>query len=200
MRLFNWVIQALRNPRELSTIFPSSRFLARKIADQMDLDEPCCIAELGPGDGALTEEIVERLHPDSKLLLIEINDFFSKQLEEIYSDHEKSSAIKVLNRSADELDQICVEEGIEGLDYVVSGLPLSTLPDRLAMSILRTVRDSLKPTGRYVQFQYSLDYKEDIESVFGPVGLHRVWLNIFPARVYVADKANIPSPEKNKKE
>ncbi|MFP4686522.1 MAG: class I SAM-dependent methyltransferase [bacterium] len=194
MRLLHWIVQAVRNPRELSTIFPSSRFLARKIADQLDLDQPRLIAELGPGDGALTGEIVDRMDPESRLFLIEINDFFSRQLQKMYGNHQKSAAIKVLNRSADELDQICAEEGIEGLDYVVSGLPLTTLPDSLAMSILRTVRDSLKPTGRYVQFQYSLDYKEKIESVFGPVQLHRVWRNIFPARVYVADKANCPAP------
>ncbi len=192
MSLYSWIVEAIRNPRELSTIFPSSRFLARKIADQIDFEQPRAIAELGPADGALTGPIVRRMHPDSRLLLIEIVDNFCKELEQKYSDHPKRDAIKILNRSAEKLDSIIREENIEGLDYVVSGLPLTTLPDELSETIIHTVYDCLKPSGRYIQFQYSRDYKENIEKVFGPVELHRVWLNIFPAWVYVADKANSP--------
>lgn len=193
MRLLRWIIEAMKNPRELSTIFPSSRFLARTIADQLDFSRPRTMAELGPGDGALTVPIVDRMHPDSRLLLIETNQSFCRQLENQYSDHEKSDAIEILNRSADELVAICQKRDIEGLDYVVSGLPLTTLPDELSDRILHEVLRALKPTGRYVQFQYSLDYKDRIEALFGPVELHRVWLNIFPAHVYVADKENAPA-------
>ncbi len=192
MSIYSWIVEAIKNPRELSTIFPSSRFLARKIADQIDFGEPCTIAELGPADGALTKPLVKRMDPDSQLLLIEIVDSFCDELEEKYADHPKQEAIKVLNRSAEDLDKIIQEEDIEGLDYVVSGLPLTTLPDDLSDQIIRTVYSCLKPSGRYIQFQYSQDYKDKIEDVFGPVGLHRVWLNIFPAWVYVADKANSP--------
>jgi len=188
MRLFKWIKTALKNPRELSTIFPSSRFLARTIADQIDFSEPRDIAELGPGDGALTGPIVDRMHPDSNLLLIEIVESFCKELSERYEKHEKGQAIEVLNRSAAELDEICAERDIEGLDYVVSGLPLTTLPDDLSEEIIATTYETLRAGGSYIQFQYSQDYKENIENVFGPVELHRVLLNIFPAWVYVATK------------
>ncbi|MGM0381771.1 MAG: class I SAM-dependent methyltransferase [bacterium] len=192
MSIYNWIVEAIRNPRELSTIFPSSRFLARKIADQIDFGEPCTIAELGPADGALTKPIVERMDPDTQLLLVELVEGFCEDLADEYDEHPKRDAIEILNRSAENLDSIIKEHDIEGLDYVVSGLPLTTLPDGLSNEIIRTVYDCLKPSGRYIQFQYSQDYKENIEEVFGPVELHRVWLNIFPAWVYVADKSNSP--------
>lgn len=192
MSFYNWIVEAIRNPRELSTIFPSSRFLARKIADQIDFGEDCTIAELGPADGALTEPLVERMSPASQLLLIEIVEGFCEDLEEKYSDHPKRDSLEILNRGAENLDVIIQERNIKGLDYIVSGLPLTTLPDKLSANVLQTVYDCLKPSGRYIQFQYSLDYQEHIENIFGPVELHRVWLNIFPAWVYVADKAKSP--------
>jgi phospholipid N-methyltransferase len=192
MGIVNWFVEAVKHPRELSTVFPSSPFLANTIADQMDFSEPRTIAELGPADGALTKPIVDRMHPDSDLYLIEVNDAFCDDLREKYRDHEKSDAIHVLNRGAENLDEICEDEGIDDLDYVVSGIPLTTLPDHISEQILQTTLDSLKPDGRYVQFQYSQDYRDKIESYFGPVKLERVWLNIFPAWVYAADKENAP--------
>ncbi len=192
MIIFRWILEALKNPRELSTIFPSSPFLAAKIAEQLDLSGPRSIAELGPGDGALTGPIVNRMHPDSTLLLIETNDAFCRRLSEKYTGHEKASGIRVLNRSAEDLVAICREQNLGGLDYVVSGLPLTTLPDEVSDRVLEQVLRALTPDGRYVQFQYSLDYRDRIEEVFGPVQTHRVWLNILPAHVYVADRRKAP--------
>jgi phospholipid N-methyltransferase len=192
MGIVNWLIEAVKHPRELSTVFPSSPFLANTIADQMDFSEPRTIAELGPADGALTKPIVERMHPNSDLYLIEVNDAFCEDLKEKYKDHEKTNAIHVLNRGAENLPEIFKDEGIDGIDYVVSGIPLTTIPDHLSEQILQGTLDTLKPDGRYVQFQYSQDYKDTIESYFGSVNLERVWLNIFPAWVYVADKENAP--------
>lgn len=190
MGIVNWLIEAVKHPRELSTVFPSSPFLANTIADQLDYSEPRTIAELGPADGALTKPIVNRMHPDSDLHLIEVNDSFCEELRETYSDHAKYEAIHVHNRGAEELEQFCEDNKIDGLDYVVSGIPLTTIPDHVSDQILQGTFNSLKPEGRYVQFQYSQDYRDAIESVFGPVELKRVWLNILPAWVYVADKAN----------
>ncbi len=183
-----WTIEALKNPRELSTVFPSSPFLARKIANQLDFSESRDIAELGPADGALTRPLVKRMHPESRLLLIEINESFCDDLREKYAAHPKADAIEVLNKSAGNLDEICTDQGIKELDYVVSGLPLTTLPDELSDRVLHAVHRTLKPGGKYVQFQYSQDYRDNIEEIFGPVDLHRVWLNIFPAWVYAATR------------
>lgn len=195
MGIVNWLVEAFKHPRELSTVFPSSPFLANTIADQLDFSEPRTIAELGPADGALTRPIVDRMHPDSDLFLIEVNDAFCEDLRNKYRDHEKSNAIHVLNRGAEELVEICEENNVDGLDYVISGIPLTTLPDSVSDDILTATLKALKPDGRYVQFQYSQDYKETIESYFGPLQLERVWLNIFPAWVYVADKENAPETE-----
>lgn len=195
MSLFDWIVEVVKHPRELSTVFPSSPFLARTVADQLDLSEPRAIAELGAGDGALTGPIVKRMSPGSQLHLIEVNERFVRRLEETYRDHAKADMIHVHRRRAEDLGEIAREAGLEGFDYVVSGLPLTTLPDEVSDAVLETTFRGLKPDGRYVQFQYSQDYRKAIEERFGPIDLHRVWLNVLPAWVYVADKARAPSVE-----
>ncbi len=194
MGIVNWLIEAVKHPRELSTVFPSSPFLASKIADQLDFSDPRTIAELGPADGALTAPIVERMHPESDLHLIEVNDSFCEELRKKYRDSEKFDVIHIHNRGAEKLDDLCEEANLEGLDYVVSGIPLTTIPDHISDRILEGIFKNLKPNGRYVQFQYSQDYRDNIEELFGPVELKRVWLNILPAWVYVADKEKATVP------
>jgi len=190
MGILNFVKEVFKHPRELSTIFPSSPFLANKIANQIDFSEPRTIAELGPGDGALTGELVRRIDPNSDLLLIEVVDTFCEKLENTFGEHEKFGSMEIINEGAENLREIMAERGMDQLDYVVSGLPLTTLPDQLSEEIIQEVHKALKPEGNYIQFQYSLDYKQEIEDVFGPVEVYKVWLNIFPANVYVATKTN----------
>ena len=52
---------------------PSSKTLIRKVSDKMDHSGPRVIAEFGPGEGCHTREIVRRMHPDSHLMLFEID-------------------------------------------------------------------------------------------------------------------------------
>ncbi len=193
MGILQFIKQAVKHPRELSTIFPSSRFLAREIADQIDFDTADVIAEIGAGDGALTWPLVERKRPETELHLIEINEDFCTDLERTFIREQESSNVFVHQESADNLVELSKDHDIYPLDYVVSGIPLTTLPDEVSEAILDAVFEALSPKGRYIQFQYSLDYYDNIRERFGPVKLSRVWFNIFPARVYVADKANAPS-------
>lgn len=194
MSFLDWVVEVVKHPRELSTVFPSSRFLARTVADQLDLSQPRSIAELGPGDGALTRPIVERMAAGSELHLVEVNARFARRLEETYRDRPGAETIRVHERSAEELVEIRDEAGLEGFDYVVSGLPLTTLPDDVSEAVLDAVVRALEPDGRFVQFQYSRDYLGAVEDRFGRVGLRRVWLNVLPAWVYVADRPGAPGP------
>lgn len=192
MGFFQFAKEALKHPRELSTIFPSSRFLAREIADQVKFDSADRIAEIGAGDGALTGPLYRRKRSETELHLIEVNQDFCDTLEEEYAQGDGSKNVSVHCESADNLVELAKDQDSYPLDHVISGIPLTTLPDELSEAILDSVFNALGPDGRYIQFQYSLDYKEQIEERFGPTQISKVWLNIFPANVYVADKANAP--------
>jgi phospholipid N-methyltransferase len=190
MRLLTWIKEAIKSPRELSTIFPSSKHLAWRIAQQVDAGSDNRIAELGAGDGALTGPLVEQLNEGSKLYLLEQSRSFCEKLREDYLDHPKRDQIHILQEDASRLDELVEREGLGALDYVISGLPLSTLPDEVSDKILRVTYDVLEPGGKYIQFQYSLDYLEDIEEIFDKVETLSVWRNLYfkPTWIYVAEK------------
>ena len=58
---------------QVASIIPSSRALIRRVAKKIDFTEPRVIAEFGPGEGCHTRELVRRMHPDSQLLLFELD-------------------------------------------------------------------------------------------------------------------------------
>ena len=62
-----------RHGRKIASFAPSSRFMARKIADGIDWEQAKCIVEQGAGTGPITAEIVKRVRPQTKLLVIELD-------------------------------------------------------------------------------------------------------------------------------
>src|SRR3954454_17382483 len=73
--------QWVRNPREMGSITPSSRFLTREVVDQIDFTRARYIAELGPGTGVFTQAILDRLAPDGQILAVDTNPSFVEQLK-----------------------------------------------------------------------------------------------------------------------
>jgi phospholipid N-methyltransferase len=61
-------------------MIPSSRFLATKMLRNIPFDKAKVIVELGPGTGIFTEKIMQRLNPDTHLVVIELNDVFYQNL------------------------------------------------------------------------------------------------------------------------
>src|SRR5262245_45207202 len=66
----------LRNPRRVGAFAPSGPELAREMVARLPSDEPATVVELGPGTGALTGAIVDRLHPSARFLTVDIEPTF----------------------------------------------------------------------------------------------------------------------------
>ena len=76
----------------------------------------------------------------------------------------------------------------ESVDVVISSLPLANFPFALKRDILQQCYDALKPSGLFIQFQYSLiDYKL-LKKKFSSVERKFTPLNIPPAFIYVCRK------------
>ena len=118
----------LQRPMQVAYIVPSSRVLVKRVVKKMDLSKPRVIVEYGPGEGCHTREIVERMHPDSKLLLFEIDPELAAHLQHQFR-HEPR--VSVLHEDAQNLPAELAKRGIPYCDYIVSGLPFSIcdLPD-----------------------------------------------------------------------
>lgn len=174
----------LKNWKEVGSVIPSSRFLAKKMLEPIDFEKARVIVELGPGLGCITHKILEMMEEDARLLIFEINPDFCRELNE-----NKDSRLTVFNVSA--LDMTFHLKEIKA-DYVISGIPLSTLGDDSRSILLKAIKNILSEGGVYIQFQYSLGAYKKLKSIFNKVVLKFTLLNTPPAFVYqcVKDSAD----------
>jgi phosphatidylethanolamine/phosphatidyl-N-methylethanolamine N-methyltransferase len=172
--------QFLKSRREIGSVTPSSRHLTKGIVDKLDFSSDRVVIELGPGTGVFTQAILDKLSPNSKLIVIELNDEMFNLLESKINDER----MLLIHGSAAEMQQILVQNNIQKVDYVVSSLPLSVMPDEVANQIFSTSVSMLGKHGKFIQFMYSLVLKEKLEKYFDQVNTSFVLLNFPPAFVF----------------
>ena len=171
----------LRNPKEVGSVIPSSRFLTRRVLECGAVDKARVIIELGPGTGVFTGEILKRMRPDAKLVAVEINPKFVKMLRTSYLD----PRLFVYEGSASGLEKALIEAGTSQADLVVSGIPFSTLARETRRATLEAARRVLAPGGHFVAYQVRSHVRRFADPVFGPGETHREFLNMPPMRIYV---------------
>ena len=113
----------LRNPKEVGSLIPSSRFLTRRVLKCGDAKTARVIIELGPGTGVLTREILEQMPADGTLIAVELLPEFVELLARAYPD----PRLTLYNGSSADLEKALAEAGEVRADLVVSGIPFSTM-------------------------------------------------------------------------
>jgi phosphatidylethanolamine/phosphatidyl-N-methylethanolamine N-methyltransferase len=176
--------QFWQEKKMVGAMAPSSRFLAQKMLKGIDFKRARVIVELGPGTGVFTDKIVELMHPDAVLLVFELNDHFMDQLRSRYTD----PRVRLIHDSAEKIQEYLEKEGLNHADVVLSSLPLANFPKELRDSILNAADDALVENGHYVQFQYSLQSKKQIQKTFKKMQIRFTPLNFPPAFVYSCRK------------
>lgn len=170
--------QLILRPKEISAAIPSSRRLARMMADAVP-DITGSIAELGPGTGRITQALLDRGANPQNLSLFEINTVFAGHLMT------KFSGVSVYNQPAQDM----TATGLNNLSAVVSGLPFLSIPFPIQREIIRASFDVLAPDGVYIQFTYGrkLPIHPEIihEHSLSAKRFGIVWGNLPPAQVLV---------------
>src|SRR5947208_585840 len=92
----------IQRPMQVASVVPSSRTLIRKVASKMDLSVPRVVAEFGPGEGCHTRELLSRMHPESRLLLFELDPDLAVHLTRQFAN---DSRVTVINANALELPE-----------------------------------------------------------------------------------------------
>jgi len=141
-----------------------------------------CIVEYGPGTGVFTDVIIGRRRAETVVLLVEVNRRFCQLLRARYSGQPN---VHVVHGSADQTAEYLAAIGAPPADYVVCGLPFSSLPRRHGWRILEHTRQLLLPSGRLILFQYSLQNRRLFERFFQPLNHTHVLFNLPPAHVLV---------------
>jgi phospholipid N-methyltransferase len=136
--------------------------------------------ELGPGTGVFTRELLRRMPKTSKLIVVELNESFLENLKNSITD----DRAVFIHDSAEKIEAFLREYGIEKADYIVSSLPLSTIPSNIRNEILASAYNSLRPKGEFIQFQYTLHQRKNLKRIYSKVDISYTPLNFPPAFVY----------------
>ncbi|MCB0629999.1 MAG: methyltransferase [Saprospiraceae bacterium] len=183
MKRIDFLVEGLKDLKTVGTITRSSRYLCKNMIKHINFQEADLIVELGAGDGVITRFILEKMKPNAKLLVFEVNPKFCEILRNIGDDR-----LIVAEDSAEELANYMQRLKANKVDYVVSALPFVALPKELGLDIVSKCHQFMKQGGRYVQVHYSLLTKKLYQSVFGNVDVNFVPLNVPPAFVLVSEK------------
>lgn len=170
----------LKHPRMLGSLIPSSRFLVDRVLGQVDWPRARTVVEYGPGVGTLTGEILRRLRPEATLVAIEMNRDFVRYLRRTVGDRR----LQVVEGSAAEADAALSARGLGHADYVISGIPYSTMPPEVRDRILRTTHDVLHTDGAFLVYQFTRAVLPFLRETFAHVDQEFEPRNIMPARLF----------------
>jgi phospholipid N-methyltransferase len=169
-----------RHPRMLGSLIPSSRFLVNELLGQIDWSRAGLIVEYGPGVGTFTGAILARMPAHGRLVALEMNADFVAFLRENYDDER----LIVVQRSAGDVAEVLAEHDLENADYVISGIPFSTIEPTEREAILRATRASLAYNGEFLVYQFSSKVLPMLRQQFSSVRTDFEPLNILPARLF----------------
>jgi phospholipid N-methyltransferase len=157
------------------------------------------ILEVGPGTGAVTNEIVRAMRPSDHLDLVERNEQFVAHLQARFEDSPLLARANVDDQVS--LIHASVEDVPEDKPYdvIVSGLPLNNFSLELVEQILEKLQRLLAPGGTLSFFEYvavrrakSLVSKSAERERLR--GITRIFTELFSSREIARDLvlANVP--------
>jgi phosphatidylethanolamine/phosphatidyl-N-methylethanolamine N-methyltransferase len=170
--------RVLANPVRVGYIVPSSRFLTQRTAKFIDFSKNRTVVELGPGEGCHTRRIIRRMNPGSRLILIELDEHFSKHLERQFAG---DSRISVVCANALHLAETLESLGVSEPDYIVSGIPFTIMERELREKLLANIVGSMGPETRFITYQASLQISA--HESFDLVRREHCMLNVPPLHV-----------------
>jgi len=172
----------LKNPVMVGSIIPSSRVLIDKMLEPVDWANTRLFVEYGPGVGTFTRPVLERLGPDAHLVTIDTNADFTRYLREQIDD---PRLIPVTGSAAD-VETILADRKLGAADYVLSGLPFSTLPPGVGNAIAEATSKVIRPGGAFLVYQFSPKVLDFIKPHFAPIKRGFEWINVPPATLFWA--------------
>jgi phospholipid N-methyltransferase len=166
----------LEHPRMVGSIIPSSKSTIGKMLGPVDWDTCKLFVEYGPGVGTFCRPVLERLRRDGELIVIDTNPLFIDYLKRTIRD----SRFRAVLGSAEDVEAIVRSAGHEHADYVLSGLPFSTLPDGVGPAIAAATHRVIRPGGAFLTYQFSTTARDLTARHFARVDTGFTWLNIPP--------------------
>jgi len=172
----------LKNPVMVGSVIPSSRILIEKMLGPVDWENTRLFVEYGPGVGTFTRPILDMLGPDATLVTIDTNADFTRYLRESIDD----PRLVAVTGSAADVEKILADRDLGQADYVLSGLPFSTLPPGIGDAIAEATANVIRPGGAFLVYQFSPKVKDFINPHFERIDRGFEWINVPPATLFWA--------------
>ena len=171
----------LRHPYMLGSIIPSSRFLVDQVLEPIDWERARVIVEYGPGVGTITGEILRRMHRDAHLVAIETNSAFVRFLTRSLPD----ARLHVVHDSAAQVQSVLQRLGLPLASYIISGIPLGSMPEPVRADIVAKSRAALAPGGAFLVYQFTSRVLPVLQRTFSDVRRSFERRNLPPAQLFV---------------
>ncbi len=175
----------LEHPRMVGSIIPSSRFTIRKMLEPVNWGKCGVFVEYGPGVGTFCRPVLQRMRGDATLVVIDTNPLYIDYLNRSIRD----KRFQAVHGSAENVEEILSELGLDHADYVLSGLPFSTLPPGVATAIAKATHSVLSPGGGFLAYQFTSAVRDESAPFFERIDAGFEWLNVLPCKLYWAWKA-----------
>ena len=183
--LWHFLRGFIKHPVMVGSVIPSSKQLIDKMLEPVDWANCKLFVEYGPGVGTFTDHLLQRMAPDATLIAIDTNADFTRYLRRKFAD----SRLFAVTGSAADVRQIMADCGFAQADYVLSGLPFSTLPPGLGPKIAEQTAEALRPGGAFLVYQFSPKVREFLAPYFDRIDRGFEWVNIPPAQLFWCWKA-----------
>ena len=176
----------IMNPRNVGSVWPSSRWAVRDLLNMGDLRGARTVVEFGVGTGVYTEEVLKRLHPEGEFFAFEIDPDLVSAVSARLTD----PRLRIINDSAENVESYL---GGRKADIIVSSLPFTTLPANVRQGILDVARRALTPDGQMLVLQYSTSVLSDLKRFFTPIRRRFSPFNIPPAFLFACSVSEAPA-------
>ena len=175
----------VKHPVMVGSIIPSSSRTIRKMLAPVDWENTKLFVEYGPGVGTFCQPVLDRMKPDARLIVIDLNPDFIDYLTKTIRD----SRFIAVHGSAADVNEIIAEFGFEHADYVLSGLPFSTLPNDLGPVIAEETARAIRPGGAFLVYQFRARARDFMAPHFARIDNGFELWNILPCYLFWGWKA-----------
>jgi phosphatidylethanolamine/phosphatidyl-N-methylethanolamine N-methyltransferase len=172
----------LTRPKHVGAVAPSSRMLARAIADEVDPSHPGPVLELGPGTGVITQALLERGVAPELLTTIEYDPDFAAGIAQRFPD------VQVIRGDAFDLARTLGSRHSERFAAIISGIPLLNFPVARRRTYVEALMHRLLPGAALIQFSYGMHAPSPAPEGHSVSCTAMIWANLPPARVWVYRK------------
>ncbi len=152
------------------------------MARGLEIDPNESVMELGPGTGALTDQIRHILSDDDGYIGIELEPQFVVLLRELFPN------LRFEQNTVTRAFQVHADSGTPPVKAVISGLSISTMPAPVIDEIIRNLDRLLQPGSVFRMFQYvhayylpsAIRFRRSMASLFSDYRCETLVVRNFP--------------------